>query len=62
MAIVGGQLKPSEKISPDALSLIQGMLTIDPATRFSMRDVYAHRWISAPTPTNSTLKSNGDSV
>ncbi len=35
-----------EKCSPDLQSLIQGMLTVDPASRFGFAEIQAHPWIA----------------
>ncbi|KAG6827439.1 hypothetical protein H0H92_011794 [Tricholoma furcatifolium] len=49
---------PWNRFSPEALSLISGLLTIDPRDRFTLADAFQHPWVMRP----SQLASQGPSV
>ena len=42
--ILSGAYAVADHVSRDARSLIGGLLTTDPAQRFTVRDIYAHPW------------------
>ncbi|KAI9806420.1 MAG: Chk1 protein kinase [Piccolia ochrophora] len=46
-----------EKLPPQALSLLRGMMKVDTGTRFTFEDVRRHPWFTRP---NSYLNSDGD--
>ncbi|KAF4586107.1 Chk1 protein kinase [Pleurotus pulmonarius] len=40
---------PWNRLGDSALSLIRGMLTVNPATRFTLRDAQQHPWVMKPS-------------
>ncbi|KAF8148644.1 CAMK/CAMKL/CHK1 protein kinase [Crassisporium funariophilum] len=63
---------PWNKISQEALSLIRGMMTVDPANRLTLPEVFQHPWCMRPSQLSKgkpkdladalsqTLRDNGD--